>query len=44
MLILSALKICVGGTFTRFPLEPLLYMLLQKFRGGRGKTHDRIIF
>ena len=30
------------GDVPLFPLEPLLYMLLQKFRGDQ--THDRIMF
>ena len=32
---LRSKKFVLGGTFTRFPLELLLYMLLQKFRGAR---------
>ena len=39
------LKICVGGGVGRSPgfsLEPLMYMLLQKFR--QGKTLDKIVF
>ena len=41
---LSALtNLCSWGTFPRFRQEQLLYMSLQKFRGG-GKTHYRIIF
>ena len=37
-------KICVRGNVPPgFTLEPLLYMLIQKFGGG-GKTHDRIMF
>ena len=43
MLILSALKICVGGNVHPVPPGAATDMLLQKFRGG-GKTHDRIIF
>ena len=40
---LSSNKFVFAGTFPRFCSEPLLYMLLQKFRVG-GKTHYRIMF
>ena len=31
---LSSKTFVLGGAFTRFTLEPLQYILLQKFRGG----------